>query len=638
MTVTPLPLWVSPAEDEPAHGLLLRLAERNAVPSIGLITLSTGLTVSRLREGDGVQQLAEMIRCDPALIMASTPHPDAHGHLMIRGERVGRKCDVRHSVRRLCPQCIEESPHHRFWFDLEFVTSCPRHGLKLVSTCSCGHGFSWDDVSVKRCIRCSGTTVAKFETTPAASDVVAMDRWALARLGVGRRVKFPALDKMPLKQAIETIGQIGALDIGGYAKDFVEANGFDVPEAEVRARGFKTMKDDGLDRLLDRVHNEFLKSGDSHVITMQTAYGWFGYWFSSLSPETLPAEIIDTVVSNASRKFAVRRNSYHPCHWPTAPSTPQSLGSEMSESDDRDIVDSWLEALAAEGRSAATLGAYRSDADKYLKWLRAEGLSLHNVDETDVARFLAFIKESGSAEASWRRQRTTIKLIHVFMISTGYRETIPTSSFESLPNIKSAPHIMKMSDVDRLLEVAHDLAADASRSLYQRAGYARRAALLETLYATGMKVSEAVTLPSDLIAPDVRTIIVGNDEKRRTVPLHAKAIDAILYWKKLAGELGLRSSKWVFHSLKSAETHLTRQAAFNEIKEVAKAAKLADAQLLSPYSLRHAFASHLLKNGADLHSVQLMLGHADLAATNAYVRDAPDTKAETFAKHPVFGR
>ncbi|WP_080964156.1 TniQ family protein [Rhodopseudomonas palustris] len=539
MTVSPLPLWVSPAEDEPAHGLLLRLAERNAVPSIDLITLSTGLTVSRLREGDGVQQLAEMIRCDPASIMASTPRPDGNGHLMIRGERVDRKRDVKHSVRRLCPKCIEESPHHRFWFDLEFITSCPRHGLKLVSTCSCGHRLSWDDVSFRRCIRCSGKDVGKLESTPSDSDVVAMDRWALARLGVGRPVKFPPLDKMSLKQALETIGQIGALDIGGYAKDFVEANGFDVPEAEVRARGFKTLKDNGLDRLLDRVHNDFLKSGDSHVITMRTAYGWFGYWFSSLSPETLPAEIIDTVVSNASRKFDVKRRSYHPSHWSSAPTTPQSLGSEMSESDDDDVVESWLDALAAEGRSAATLGAYRSDADKYLKWLRAEGLTLDDVDETDVARFLAFTKESGSAEASWRRQRTTIKLIHVFMISTGYRETTPTASFASLPNIKSAPHIMKLSDVERLLEAAHDLAADASRSLYQRAGYARRAALLETLYATGMKVSEAVTLPSDLITPDVRAIIVGNGKKRRTVPLHAKAIDAILYWKKLARELGL---------------------------------------------------------------------------------------------------
>lgn len=311
MNSSPLPLWVSPAEDEPAHGILLRLAERNGIQTQTMMQTLTGLTVSRLRESDGVQVLADIIHSDPSSLLRSTPTVDSQGHLSIRGERIGRKCDVRLSARRLCTQCIGESLHHRFWFDLEFVTTCPRHGLELISSCSCGGHLSWNDVSITRCCHCTSGDVRLLKAVPANCDVVEMDRWALGRLGAGDVIFISALDQMPLKQSIDTIGQIGALDIGGYRQQWVEASDLEVPAVEVRARGFQILKHSRLDGVLDRIYGEFVKSGNRSTPTIHTAYGWFGHWFAFVKPSNFSEEISEIVMANASRKFDVKRKAFH---------------------------------------------------------------------------------------------------------------------------------------------------------------------------------------------------------------------------------------------------------------------------------------------------------------------------------------
>ncbi|WP_441229640.1 TniQ family protein [Tardiphaga sp. 215_C5_N2_1] len=305
-----LPLVVVPAEDEPAHGILLRLAERNGILMPGLIPSMTDLTPSRLREGNGALRLASILGCEPAAFMGSTPVADMRDHLVVRGERLGRYCDFRVSARRLCPHCIAEGPHQRFWFDLEFITTCPKHEVGLISTCACGSPLSWQDVSVERCVRCAGGSVAVVIPSSGSPDVIEMDRWALGRLGVGKTVGLPVLDKMPLKQAIDTIGQIGALDIGGYRDHWVEARELDMPEVQVRARGFEILKHRRLDGLLDNVYDQFLRSGHNGVAKMHTAYGWYGHWFSFLRPENYPSEISDLVLANAERKFDVRRGAF----------------------------------------------------------------------------------------------------------------------------------------------------------------------------------------------------------------------------------------------------------------------------------------------------------------------------------------
>ncbi len=304
-----LPLIVVPAEDEPAHGILLRLSERNGIPIPGLVPSLTDLTPSRLRKGDGASRLASILGCDVGAFMGSTPVADGGDHLVVRGERLGRFCDFRASVRRLCPHCIAESAHQRFWFDLEFITTCPKHAVELISTCACGRPLSWNDVSVERCVRCTNRSVTSITPPSAIPDVIEMDRWALGRLNVGRRIDFPVLDRIPLKQAIDIIGQIGALAIGGYQEHWVETSSLDCPEVEVRARGFQILKYETLDDVLDDIYHQFKISGHRSIVALHTAYGWYGHWFTFLRPENYPREISDVVLSNAERKFVVRRKA-----------------------------------------------------------------------------------------------------------------------------------------------------------------------------------------------------------------------------------------------------------------------------------------------------------------------------------------
>jgi integrase/recombinase XerD len=177
-----------------------------------------------------------------------------------------------------------------------------------------------------------------------------------------------------------------------------------------------------------------------------------------------------------------------------------------------------------------------------------------------------------------------------------------------------------MDEVERLLETAHSKAADASYGLYRQAGHARRAALLETLYASGMRVSEAVTLPLSALRKDARMLAVkGKGRKERMVPLHQRAVEAIRLWWAFAKAYGTVSDKWVFYSIRDGSLPLTRQTALKEIKQAALDAGIANPAKVSPHKLRHAFATHLLANGADLRVIQELLGHTDLATTEVYM-------------------
>lgn len=305
---------------------------------------------------------------------------------------------------------------------------------------------------------------------------------------------------------------------------------------------------------------------------------------------------------------------------------------------DRQLCELWLDALSAErGISTNTMSAYRSDLDKYLAWLASAKLTIPTASSSDVTDFLQSIDEKGYAEKSMRRIRSTVRSVHTFLSNEGYCEKNPTIDFARLKDIRSLPYVMSMTDVDQLLATAQRQAADTSVGPRRQAGYARRLALFETMYASGMRVSEAVSLPIKFIKPDARAIIIeGKGKKERLVPLHTRAVHAILEWKRLGKVIGITSAKWAFHSLNSGESHLSRQAAFNEVKETAAAAGLSNVSKISPHSLRHAFATHLLSNGADLRMIQEMLGHADLGTTEIYTHvDMTRTKSMVFDLHPL---
>lgn len=310
MDRTPLPLWFTPRPDEPAHGILLGLAERNGILASGRVPALTGLRVARLRTGEGVERLAAILRCDPAVIMHSTFTPCGKGHVVIRGERLNVMHDLMRSARRLCPRCVSESAHHRFWCDLAFVTTCPFHGVSLVDTCSCGRKLSWSDVRIAKCRHCEDGDATAAGVTRADADVVETDRWVLGRLGVGTPVPVPILDALPLAGAIDLIGRVGSLDLAGYRERWAEPEDFGVPAAHVCARGFAILRDGGLDALLDRVHAEFLASGSRRPIRIGTAYGWFYHWFNFRKGEAFSHEVAAILLANASRKFQVSRKTF----------------------------------------------------------------------------------------------------------------------------------------------------------------------------------------------------------------------------------------------------------------------------------------------------------------------------------------
>lgn len=344
MTETPLPLWFSPEKDEPAHGILIRLAERNGIEGFTRVSDLTGLRVARLRVGNGVERLASIIRCDPVSLMNSTATSDASGNVLIRGERLSIKRDLSRVSRRLCPECVADSAHHRFWWDLKFVTTCPKHRTKLVDVCSCGKKLSWIDVRIAKCRHCEDGSVTSLPKTRANHDVQTMDQWVLARLGIGQSEPVPILDKMSLTYALDTMGRIGALDLGGYRENWAQPHDFAIPEAKVRARGFRILESGRLDYVLDKVYSEFIRSKSPKHAAVHSAYGWFGQWFTARKSEKFSPGLAEILLTNASRKFEV-----NPRTFPTLVQAPRAFTLTEAAKKIGMSTDTLLALLEAEG-------------------------------------------------------------------------------------------------------------------------------------------------------------------------------------------------------------------------------------------------------------------------------------------------
>jgi len=303
----------------------------------------------------------------------------------------------------------------------------------------------------------------------------------------------------------------------------------------------------------------------------------------------------------------------------------------------------WLDALAAErGAAPGTLDTYGDDLACYLGWLGREnngaGLGLAEVRREHIRGYLAFLDETrGLAKATVGHRRSVVRTLHLFLIGEGLASHDPMLDVAPMKRPGRLPYTPTIAEVDRLLETAHAQAADETVGLYRQAGYARRAALFEVLYSSGMRVSEAARLPARSIGPRTRVLTVrGKGNKERLVPLHDRAVEAVGWWRRLAKAHGTRSDKWLFHAVRDGSTPLTRQAALLEIKEAASAAALPHPDRISPHKLRHAFATHMLANGADLRVIQELLGHADLGSTEIYTHlDTSRARAMLVDLHPL---
>jgi integrase/recombinase XerD len=280
------------------------------------------------------------------------------------------------------------------------------------------------------------------------------------------------------------------------------------------------------------------------------------------------------------------------------------------------LIELFLDMLAAErGASINTLDAYRRDLADFSADLARTGETIAAAD-TDVLRgHLGRLGKRGLAPASVARRLSAIRQLYRFLYAEGHRGDDPAAVLEGPKRGRSLPKVLSVKQVDDLLARARDsMTADAKS---ERLRAARLACLLEVLYATGLRVSELVALPEAAARRDQRMLVIrGKGGRERLVPLNDPAKRAMVDYLALRTEAKLDKSKWLFPSF-GESGHLTRQHFARELKALASAAGLKPAQV-SPHVLRHAFASHLLQNGADLRVVQTLLGHADISTTQIY--------------------
>lgn len=271
-----------------------------------------------------------------------------------------------------------------------------------------------------------------------------------------------------------------------------------------------------------------------------------------------------------------------------------------------DLFISYL--IVEKGLSGNTVEAYGRDLAKYLDFLAQEQCSTpDSVRALQVATFLSRLKESGLHPRSRARALSAVKMFHRFLLAENYCKTNPTAIIEAPKAVKKLPAVLNGREVEALLASPH---GEAPQEVRDRA-------MLELLYATGLRVSELVLLRGrDVNLQAGYLLAFGKGSKERLVPLGETAVAAVAHYVGSARGLldKRRESEYLF--VTRLGDRMTRQAFWNIIKKRAMEAGITKA--ISPHTLRHSFATHLLENGADLRSVQIMLGHADLSTTQIY--------------------
>ena len=279
----------------------------------------------------------------------------------------------------------------------------------------------------------------------------------------------------------------------------------------------------------------------------------------------------------------------------------------------------FLDMLTAErGAAAHTVEAYTRDLADFLAFLAAKGKTAKTATPDHIRAYLAGLARKGLAPTSRARKLSAIRQFFRFLLGEGLRAGDPCSAIDSPRLGRPLPKILSLAEVETLLQTAKDASENAEEGIGRRRAL-RLYAALETLYATGLRVSELIALPRNVLTADDRVLTVkGKGGRERLVPLNETAqgaLQAHLAAVRTDEREGGRVSVWLFPS--SGGEHLTRQRFGQELKALALAAGIEPARV-SPHVLRHAFASHLLERGADLRTVQQLLGHADISTTQIY--------------------
>jgi integrase/recombinase XerD len=281
-------------------------------------------------------------------------------------------------------------------------------------------------------------------------------------------------------------------------------------------------------------------------------------------------------------------------------------------------IDLFLDMMAAErGAARNTLDAYRRDLEDAARRLGGHGVGLEQAQTRDVEALLVDLAADGLSPATAARRLSALKRYYRFLLKEGLRADDPAKTLSGPKKSRPLPKVLSESEVEALFDAADRM--EGAEGLRLRA-------LLELLYAGGLRVSELVTLPLSGFARSERCLIVtGKGGKERLIPLTDAALDAVEAYKTARAEhlpapkapaYG-KAARYLFPSRTARGGHLTRERFAQRLKELTLAAGL-DPQRVSPHVMRHAFATHLLANGADLRSVQTLLGHADVSTTEIY--------------------
>lgn len=295
------------------------------------------------------------------------------------------------------------------------------------------------------------------------------------------------------------------------------------------------------------------------------------------------------------------------------------------------LVERFLEMMAAErGASANTIAAYRRDLEAYAAHVGKRGTDLKSCGPDEIKSHLEELERLGMARSSAARKLSAIRQFHRFLHGDGLAADNPATAIDSPRAARPLPKMISESDVGLLIDAARQR-VDKSRGKALVKAW-RLLCLLELLYATGLRVSELVGLTLRAATGERDFILVkGKGGRERLVPVSGAARAALGGYLAVLGQDGKEPPKWLFPS-SGAAGHLTRQHFALELKALALSAGL-DQSRVSPHVLRHGFASHLLEGGADLRSVQQMLGHADISTTQIYTHVQSERLREVVESH-----
>ena len=290
-----------------------------------------------------------------------------------------------------------------------------------------------------------------------------------------------------------------------------------------------------------------------------------------------------------------------------------------------DYLDSFLDSIWAEqGLSKNTLVSYEHDIRSFLDYLNDNKVKLFDAQQSDINLFVSFRFSKGISSSSNMRLISSLKKFFIYLVSRNFVKKNPTENIESPRKVKLLPHTIDAESVDKLLN---------SPDLQTRFG-ARDKAMLEILYACGLRVTELVSLKFSQVVIESNFLrVMGKGSKERIIPINDYALSFLkTYIDDFRSEF-IKSKKTDSLFLSNRGAEMTRHSFWHIIKKYAMQAGINEH--LSPHTLRHAFATHMINNGADLRVVQLLLGHSDLSTTQLYTHIAKNELKELHCKnHP----